>query len=152
MNNVLVTGGAVCKALAAAGCRPIAFDNLSSGHVGAVKWAHSSGGYPRSRPLEKVLRAYKPVVTMHFAAFAYVGESLERRDKYYGNNVVGTLTPLDGMRTCGGYRFFKLVRHVRHPGNDSDCGRKQAIANQSVWAQQAHDGAGPEGLWIILRT
>ena len=44
VQNVLVTGGAgyigshTCKALAAAGFRPIAFDNLSLGHRWAVKW------------------------------------------------------------------------------------------------------------------
>jgi UDP-glucose 4-epimerase len=38
---------------------------------------------------------------MHFATFAYVGESVEQLDKYYRNNVAGTLTLLEAMRDHG---------------------------------------------------
>jgi UDP-glucose 4-epimerase len=38
---------------------------------------------------------------MHFAAYAYVGESVENPSKYYHNNAVGTLTLLEAMRSCG---------------------------------------------------
>jgi UDP-glucose 4-epimerase len=38
---------------------------------------------------------------MHFAAYAYVGESVENPSKYYHNNVAGTLTLLEAMRSCG---------------------------------------------------
>ena len=84
MKNVLVTGGAgyigshVCKALAAAGCRPITFDNLSAGHARAVKWGPlERGDILDPVRLEEVLRTYKPVAVMHFAAFAYVEESVD---------------------------------------------------------------------------
>ena len=74
---------------------------LSSGHARAVKWGPLEQGdiLDRAR-LEEVLLAYKPVAVMHFAAFAYVGESVEKPDKYYRNNVVGTLSLLDAMREC----------------------------------------------------
>jgi UDP-glucose 4-epimerase len=48
-----------------------------------------------------VLQKYKPLAVMHFAAYAYVGESVQNPAKYYRNNVAGTLTLLESMRKCG---------------------------------------------------
>jgi UDP-glucose-4-epimerase GalE len=42
---------------------------------------------------------------MHFAAFAYVGESVEDPAKYYRNNVAGAISLLDAMRACGVRKF-----------------------------------------------
>jgi len=106
--SVLVTGGAgyigshTCKALAQAGYRPITLDNMVYGHDWAVKW----GPFEKAdtREPEKVLRVierYKPVAAIHFAAFAYVGESVSNPQKYYDNNVVGTLGLLDAMLQAG---------------------------------------------------
>ena len=47
------------------------------------------------------MRKYNPKAVMHFAAYAYVGESVEKPSKYYHNNVAGTLTLLEAMRSCG---------------------------------------------------
>jgi len=101
---VLVTGGAgyigshTCKALAAAGFFPVSIDNLVYGHEWAVKWGPLIKGDINERDLlEHVFRTYRPVAVLHFAAFAYVGESVNSPDKYYRNNVVGTLTLLDVM-------------------------------------------------------
>jgi UDP-glucose 4-epimerase len=47
------------------------------------------------------MQKYNPKAVMHFAAYAYVGESVEKPSKYYHNNVVGTLTLLEAMRSCG---------------------------------------------------
>jgi UDP-glucose-4-epimerase GalE len=47
------------------------------------------------------LRAHGAVAVMHFAAFAYVGESGSDPALYYRNNVIGTLNLLDGMRDAG---------------------------------------------------
>lgn len=44
---------------------------------------------------------YNRKAVMHFAAYAYVGESVENPDKYYRNNVAGTLTLLEAMKDCG---------------------------------------------------
>ena len=104
-NAILVTGGAgyigahACKALATAGFIPVAYDNLVYGHRQAVKWGPLEEGdiSDRSR-LEAVMRKYDPVAVMHFAAYAYVGESVENPGKYYRNNVAGTLTLLEAMR------------------------------------------------------
>src|SRR6187455_2891740 len=94
--HVLVTGGAgyigshTCKALAAVGYTPIAFDNLVSGHKWAVKWGPLVEGDILDRSqLQGAFRQHRPKAVMHFAAFADVGESVERPLDYYRNNVAG---------------------------------------------------------------
>jgi UDP-arabinose 4-epimerase len=102
---ILVTGGAgyigshACKALARAGYTPIAFDNLVYGHRWSVQWGPLEEGdiLDRGR-LEEVLKKYKPSAVMHFAAYAYVGESVENPGKYYRNNVAGTVNLLEALR------------------------------------------------------
>lgn len=106
--TVLVTGGAgyigahACKALAREGYTPVAYDNLVYGHRSAVKWGPLEEGDISDRyRLEAVVGKYEPIAVMHFAAYAYVGESVVNPSKYYHNNVVGTLTLLESMRNCG---------------------------------------------------
>jgi UDP-arabinose 4-epimerase len=106
--SVLVTGGAgyigshACKALARAGFRPIAYDNLVYGHTGAVKWGPLVDGDIADGPrLRAVLSAERVVAVMHFAAFAYVGESMSDPARYFRNNVAGTFSLLDAMRDVG---------------------------------------------------
>jgi UDP-arabinose 4-epimerase len=106
--TVLVTGGAgyigshACKALALAGHRPVAFDNLICGHRHAVRWGPLEVGDVRDRArVEEVLRKYRPDAVIHFAGSAYVGESVGDPGKYYENNVAGTLALLAAMRACG---------------------------------------------------
>ncbi|MBA3668754.1 MAG: UDP-glucose 4-epimerase GalE [Sphingomonas sp.] len=106
--DILVTGGAgyigahACKALAAAGFRPVAYDNLVYGHVKAVKWGPLERGDVLDRArLNAVLEAYDFAAVMHFAAFAYVGESVADPGKYYRNNVAGTLTLIEALRDHG---------------------------------------------------
>lgn len=105
MSNVFVTGGAgyigahACKALANAGFTPIAFDNLVSGHEWAVKWGpFAQGDILDHDRLSEVFRQYRPAAVMHFAAFAYVGESVTEPSKYYTNNVAGTISLLNALR------------------------------------------------------
>ena len=106
--HVLVTGGAgyigshACKALARAGFVPVAYDNLVYGHRWAVKWGPLEEGDILDRQrLDAVIAAYQPSAIMHFAAFAYVGESVTDPGKYYRNNVAGSLTLLEAMRDHG---------------------------------------------------
>jgi UDP-arabinose 4-epimerase len=106
--NVLVTGGAgyigshTCKALAAAGYTPIAYDNLVNGHMSAVRWGPFEHGdiLDRGR-LDEVITKYRPRTIIHFAAFAYVGESVSDPGKYYRNNVVGSLTLIQAAQDHG---------------------------------------------------
>jgi UDP-arabinose 4-epimerase len=108
MKTVLVTGGAgyigshTCKALSAAGFLPVAYDKLIYGHRYAVKWGPLEIGDIRDRArLDEVIVKYQPVAVLHFAAFAYVGESVLEPGKYYTNNVAGTLEMLEAMRARG---------------------------------------------------
>ena len=105
---VLVTGGAgyigshACKALAAAGYVPVTYDNLSRGHRHAVRWGPLVEGDIADRPaVVASLRSHQVSAVMHFAAFAYVGESTSDPAMYYRNNVAGTLSLLDAMREAG---------------------------------------------------
>lgn len=108
MNSVLVTGGAgyvgshACKVLAHAGYTPICYDNLERGHACAVKWGPLEKGNILDRKrLDEVLQKYKPEAVMHFAAYAYVDESVAAPEKYYRNNVAGTLGLLEAMHDHG---------------------------------------------------
>ncbi len=106
--TILVTGGAgyigshTCKALKKAGYAPVALDNMVYGHDWAVKWGPLvKGDILNAADLDGVFSTYKPVGVLHFAAFAYVGESVHNPAKYYHNNVTGTLSLLDAMRRHG---------------------------------------------------
>jgi UDP-glucose-4-epimerase GalE len=102
--TVLVVGGAgyvgahTCKALSRAGYTPLVFDNLSTGHKDFVKWGPFVQGDIRdARAVLDVIRSHNVEVVLHFAASAYVGESITDPQKYYENNVAGTLSLLRGM-------------------------------------------------------
>lgn len=106
MKKVLVTGGAgyvgshTCKLLAAAGYEPIAYDNLSTGYADAVKWGPLVIGNLHDTPrLSDTLKKFHPFAVIHFAASAYVGESVTNPFKYYQNNIGGTLSLLEAMRS-----------------------------------------------------
>ncbi|HEV8680826.1 MAG TPA: UDP-glucose 4-epimerase GalE [Stellaceae bacterium] len=106
--SILVTGGAgyvgshACKALAAAGYLPVVYDNLSRGHREAVRWGPLvEGDLDDSARLAAAFHAHRIAAVMHFAAFAYVGESVADPETYYRNNVGGTLALLAAMRGAG---------------------------------------------------
>ena len=95
--KVLVTGGAgyigshACKALASRGIEPVVYDNLSRGNRWAVKWGPLEVGDLVDTPrLRTVIERYRPAAVMHFAAYAYVGESVQSPLLYYQNNVGGS--------------------------------------------------------------
>lgn len=106
--NVLITGGAgyvgshTCQALAALGYLPISLDNLTHGHMWAVQWGpFFKGDITDSSALDQLFSDYRPIAVIHFAAFAYVGESVEHPARYYRNNVAGSITLLEAMRQHG---------------------------------------------------
>ena len=105
MQNVIVTGGAgyigshACKALQANGFTPVTIDNLVYGHAEAVRWGPLElGDILDGTWLDEIFAKYRPVAVMHFAAFAYVGESMSNPGKYYYNNVMGSVSLLEAMR------------------------------------------------------
>jgi UDP-arabinose 4-epimerase len=107
-SKILVTGGAgyigshTCKALAAAGYTPVVVDDLSTGHRWAVKWGQLvvSDIGDRAR-VSKVLEEFGIRAVVHFAAHAYVGESVAQPRKYFENNVTKTLALLDTVLDAG---------------------------------------------------
>jgi UDP-arabinose 4-epimerase len=104
MQPILVTGGAgfigshTCKALAAHGLHPIAFDNLSRGHRELVQWGPLvRGDILQPADLDRAFKRYQPKSIIHFAALAYVGESVTQPLAYYQNNVSGLINVLNAM-------------------------------------------------------
>jgi UDP-glucose 4-epimerase len=110
--SVLVVGGAgyigshMTKLLVNAGLNVTVFDNLLLGHRDAVVTdSFVQGDLLNKDDLKQVFQHSKFDVVMHFAAFAYVGESVGNPRKYYQNNVVGTLNLLDAMLDAGLDKF-----------------------------------------------
>jgi UDP-arabinose 4-epimerase len=108
MKTVLVTGGAgyvgshACKAFAAAGWRVVVYDSLVRGWADAVRWGPLIKGDLLDRPLlAATIDSHAPDLIAHFAAVAYVGESVENPALYYQTNTVGSAVLLDAMRAAG---------------------------------------------------
>lgn len=108
MTQILVTGGAgfigshTCKVLAQAGFLPVTYDNLCRGHAEAVKWGPLEIGDIADRNrLDEVIARYRPVAAIHFAAYAYVGESMDDPWLYYDNNVSRTIALLKALNDGG---------------------------------------------------
>ena len=108
MKTVLVTGGAgyvgshCCKAFASAGWKVVVYDDLSRGWRDAVRWGPLIEGNLLDRAsIRAALQTVQPDLVAHFAAFAYVGESVDDPGLYYRNNSMGTLSLLDAMRDTG---------------------------------------------------
>ena len=104
-NNILVIGGAgyigshVCKYLYKKGYNPVVLDNLFYGHREAVKWGPFIEGPMEYRSLlNGIFNEYQIAAVMHFAAFAYVGESINNPGKYYLNNVSAPISLLESMK------------------------------------------------------
>ncbi|HXI39405.1 MAG TPA: UDP-glucose 4-epimerase GalE [Bryobacteraceae bacterium] len=102
--QVLVTGGAgyigshTAKLLARAGIEPVTLDSLETGHHWAVQWGpFVQCDLADFNLVREVIRAYDIQAVVHFAAHAYVGESMCNPRKYFRNNVVNTLNLLDAM-------------------------------------------------------
>src|ERR1700676_1038725 len=108
MANILVAGGAgyigahTCLDLFNKGFTPIVYDNLSNGHAEFVKWGPLEIGDIRDRnKLDEVLRKYKPIAIMHFAAAIEVGESERDPGPYYDNKLAGTISLLGAVKPEG---------------------------------------------------
>ena len=105
---VLVTGGAgyigshTCKALAEAGYLPVTYDSLVHGHRWAVKWGPMvRGDIADAQRVRETLETYDIDAVIHFAGFAYVGESMKKPGMYFRNNAMNTLTLLEAMQEAG---------------------------------------------------
>ncbi|MBS2038978.1 UDP-glucose 4-epimerase GalE [bacterium] len=106
--KILVTGGAgyigshAVKHLNQNGHETVVVDNLSRGHGWAARWGRLEQIDLLDFPaLKEVLARHRPDAVMHFAAYALVGESMQRPELYYRNNFVGSLNLLEAMHLTG---------------------------------------------------
>ena len=111
--KLLVTGGAgyvgshCCKNFSQAGWDVTVFDNLSRGWREFVRWGDLiEGDIMNQDDLANAIDKVKPDAIAHFAAFAYVGESVGDPGMYYRNNTQGTLNILEAMRDGGVDKFL----------------------------------------------
>ncbi len=111
--NVLVTGGAgyigshAVKRLVEQGHRVVAVDNLDRGHAAAV---HPDAHFQEldvraTDALATIMRTFHIEAVMHFAALAYVGESVSEPLRYYDNNTGGALSLLNACQNAGVYKL-----------------------------------------------
>lgn len=112
--NVLVAGGAgyigshTVKSLKEAGHNPVIYDNVGRGHrevVDILKVPAIFADLDDSATLAKALKEHKIETVMHFAAYAYVGESVHKPLMYYHNNVSTTINVLETMLSVGVKKF-----------------------------------------------
>jgi UDP-glucose 4-epimerase len=134
--NILVTGGAgyigshCCKALSQKGLHPVTLDNLVYGHRNFVRWGEFfKGDAGNPADLKKLFSRHRIDAVMHFAAYAYLGESVQKPLKYYENNLRNTIELLHAVvendiqyfvfsSTCATYgNPEKLPIDEKHPQN-----------------------------------
>lgn len=112
---ILVTGGAgyigsvVVEDLTASGSEVVVLDNLSRGHRAALAAAADvkfyEGDIGDRDLVRRICTEHQIAAAMHFSAFAYVGESVEKPNIYYYNNTVQTMHLLDELLACGVKQF-----------------------------------------------
>ena len=110
---ILIVGGAgyigshINKLLSKNKFDTIVLDSLIYGHKEAVKWGDFIlGDIGNIEQLRLIFSKNKIDAVMHFAAFAYVGESVTDPEKYYINNISNTATLLKVMREFGVNKFI----------------------------------------------
>jgi UDP-glucose 4-epimerase len=110
MSTILVTGGAgyigshTVRALANLNYKVIVLDNLVYGHKEAIinsEVRFIEGDIANKSLVKDIIETYKVDAVIHFAAYAYVGESVTDPTKYYNNNLASSILLLDAMHEAG---------------------------------------------------
>jgi UDP-glucose 4-epimerase len=127
----------------------VVLDNLSRGHAQLVMDTDLVvGDIADATIVPRVREDYGVTAVMHFAAYAYVGESVRDPAIYYQNNVAGTIHLLNCMvragvkmmvfsSTCATYGLPEAIPMTEdHP---------QPASDEPVWGKQAHGRADPAG-------
>lgn len=146
--KILVTGGAgyigshTAAQVEQSGHTPVILDNLSTGH----RWAVGSrtfieGDLGDDIVVREVLEKHGIEAVIHFAAFAYVGESVADPRKYFHNNVVNTLKLLDAMVDCG-------VKHIVHSSTCATYGIPDKVPISEEHAQRPVNPYGESKLFV----
>jgi UDP-glucose 4-epimerase len=144
---ILVTGGAgyigshYVLYERARGSEVVVLDNLVYGHREAIEGVpFVEASLDDRAALDRVFTEYSIDAVVHFAAFAYVGESVTRPEKYYNNNVVATLRLLDAMRDHD-------VRNFIFSSSCATYGNPQYVPMDEAHAQDPINPYG-ESKWI----
>lgn len=145
--SVLVTGGAgyigaaTAALLIESGERVVILDNLSRGHRDAVPPGvpFYEGDAGDRELVARIVREHRSESCIHFAAFAYVGESVEHPRLYADNNIVQGLSLLNSLRDSG-------VGHIVFSSTCSTYGEPQYMPIDEAHPQQP---ANPYG-WSKL--
>jgi UDP-arabinose 4-epimerase len=146
--KILVTGGAgyigshTAIVVERSGHTPVIFDNLSAGH----RWAAGSrtfveGDLADDILLRQAIERNHIEAVIHFAACAYVGESIADPRKYFRNNVVNTLNLLDAMVDAG-------VRHIVFSSSCATYGIPDEIPISEEQAQRPVNPYGESKLFV----
>jgi UDP-glucose 4-epimerase len=108
--NVLVTGGAgyigshTVRQLVKANCNVVVLDNLVYGHPEAIvdpQVKLVNGAINDNDLVISLIKEHSISIVLHFAAYAYVGESVTNPKKYYHNNLMASIQLLDAMMEAG---------------------------------------------------
>jgi len=140
--NILVTGGAgyigshTAALLERSGHVPIIFDNLSTGRRAAAgKRTLIQADLADKAAIRSALDGHRIEAVLHFAASAYVDESLSDPSRYFQNNAVNSLNLLDCMVNSG----------VKHLVYSSTCATYGIPDSVPVNEQQAQHPINPYG-------
>ena len=142
IGTILVTGGAgyigshVVKQLLGHSYFPVTYDNLSEGH----KWAVVGGDLvvgdlADTEKLKETFSKYEIDAIMHFAASAYVGESMRNPRKYFQNNVANTINLLN----------VALDYHIKHFIFSSSCATYGMPMEIPITEQHLQNPVNPYG-------
>jgi UDP-glucose-4-epimerase GalE len=127
-DTILVTGGAgyigshTAKALAAAGYRPVVFDNLTNGHREAVRWGPLVEGDVRdAEAVARCMAEHDVAGVIHFAGLIEVGRSVQEPALFWDHNLNGVAAVLSAMRGRGVKRivFSSTAAVYGQPAADS---------------------------------
>jgi len=129
--------------LISAGYEPVVYDNFSTGHRSFIAGPAVQGDLRDRSALTSAFAQYRIVAVLHFAASSLVGESVVDPQKYYNNNVAGTLSLLDSMREAGCRRLVFSSTGAVYGNADS----------QALPETYACDPINPYGVskWMIER-
>ncbi len=146
---VLVTGGAgyigsaTIELLYKLGKRVVVLDNLVYGHQAALfdDTPFYAGNIGDVELVKRIAREHKIDACIHFAAFAYVGESVENPSLYYGNNVAQGIALLDSLLACD-------VKYIVFSSTCATYGEPQRVPIDEEHPQQPTNPYGASKLFM----
>ena len=148
MKKILITGGAgyvgshTAKLLHASGYDPVVVDDLSVGNQQAARYGRlERANIGDKGALRRILQEHRPSAVIHFAASAYVGESMQTPRKYFRNNVINTLNLLEAMLDGG-------VRDIVFSSSCATYGLPQALPISEEHEQRPVNPYGESKLFV----